>query len=267
MRRAGNPSHFLLDGPDPDGGPGTCAPHVSIFMFAAVVADLPAVLRALREVAGAAAPVAAVGSEYAHNPHGAPELYFERSPAWFDLQRRVVAAFEPLRRGRQREVDPAGTSLARVLDEHGAAGAASRRQLLTYGYDEITDDTDDRFRPHITLAWPQRAEPAVELASLPAASTAHGMFDQLAVHGMSAWGACTAPYGAVPLTGPRGAPPLSRRSPRRNGNPGQAGEPGPPRRASYRRLMPPGRSPAPGREPRGSRPSPALTGSPPRCPA
>ncbi|WP_128423413.1 MULTISPECIES: hypothetical protein [Frankia] len=204
MRRAGNPSHFLLDGPDPDGGPGVCAPHVSIFMFAATAADLPAALRTLHEVAGAAAPVAAVGSEYAHNPHGAPELYFERSPAWFDLQRRVVAAFEPLRRGRQREFDPAGTPLAGVLGDHGATGAARRRQLLTYGYDEITDDTDDHFRPHITLAWPERAEPAVELASLPAASTARGTFDRLAVYGMSAWGTCTAPYDVVPLTGPRG---------------------------------------------------------------
>ncbi|MCK9921053.1 2'-5' RNA ligase family protein [Frankia sp. AgPm24] len=203
MRHAGNPSHFVLAGSAPGGGTGVCAPHVSLFMLTADPADLPAVLRALRAVAAASAPVPAVGRAYTHNPHGAPELHFAGSPAWTALQRRVVAAFEPLRRGRQRTVDPAGVPLATVLADDNAATSARRRQLLTYGYDEITDDLDDRFRPHITLAWPERDSPAIPLDSLQPATDVQATFDHLAVHSMSAWGTCTVSHGTARLTGPR----------------------------------------------------------------
>lgn len=209
MRRIGNPSHFVLGGPLAGGGREAreareaCVPHVSVFMFAATGADLPEVLAALAAVAGETAAVDAVGSRYAHNPHGASELYFELSPAWTDLQRRVVAAFEPIRRGRLRAVDPAGTPIAGVIADRTAANAARRRQLLTYGYDEITDGTDDRFRPHITLAWPERPEPAVELAALPPAHGVRVTFDQLAVYGMSPWGTCTTAVGVARTRGRR----------------------------------------------------------------
>ncbi|MCK9902782.1 hypothetical protein CC117_00200 [Parafrankia colletiae] len=201
MRQIGNPSHFALGSDFPAGDAAVCAPHVSLFMFVATDADLPAVLAALADVASGVPPLDAVGARYAHNPHGAPELYFERSAAWFDLQRLVVSAFEPIRRGRLREVDPAGTPLSAVLADGGPRWAARRRQLLAYGYDEITDEVDDLFHPHITLAWPERAEPRVELGPLGRADGVRVTFDRLAVCGMSAWGTCTTLVGAATTTG------------------------------------------------------------------
>jgi hypothetical protein len=52
----------------------------------------------------------------------------------------------------------------------------------------------------VTLAWPQRAEPRVDLAGLPPASVFSDTFTDLALYGMSPWGTCTHLYDVFTLT-------------------------------------------------------------------
>jgi hypothetical protein len=202
MRQAGHPSRFQLGYPFPGvgslEGAGKCQPHVSLFMLAVAGPEIEEVLVAVRSVAAASPPFAVSGHEYRHNPQGAPELYFQLSAEWRDLQRAVVAAVEPLRRGRLRDVDPAGERIAELIERlrREESHGARLRQLLAYGYDEV----GERFNPHVTLAWPADAVP-VDLACLPAAVEFSGVLAHLAVYGMSGNGTCTTLYGAFPLTG------------------------------------------------------------------
>jgi hypothetical protein len=158
----------------------------------------------------------AEGVEYRHNPHGAVEVYFTKSPAWCDLQRAVIRSVEPLRRGRLREVDPSGARIHDLVDD-ASQEDSRRRQLLRYGYDEVADEEyggHDRFNPHITLAWPCDHDHRVALDGLPAPRSFSGLLTELAVFGMSAYGTCTKNYGVFSLrTGlraPAGGPPGGR---------------------------------------------------------
>ncbi len=213
MRRAGHPSRFQLGLPYPDPAPpgspaGACEPHVSLFMLAVTPPEVPGVLAAVRAVAATVAPIQATGREYRHNPQGAPELYFRRDHWWRALQGAVVAAVEPLRQGRLRERDPAGERLADLIQRlrRDEPDGARLRQLLRCGYDEISAGTDDRFHPHVTLAWPVDPTPDgtgwVELAGLPDPDQFRGGLTELAVYQMSGHGTCTTRHGGFPLTGP-----------------------------------------------------------------
>ncbi|TQM85596.1 hypothetical protein FHX81_8090 [Saccharothrix saharensis] len=207
MRAGGHRSRFRLGEPFDGGPPGPCAPHVSLFMLAVDDAEIGAVVDATRDVAAGLPALAAVGEEYRHNPVGAPELYFRRTADWIGLQRAVLEAVEPLRRGRLREVDPAGERIADVLADP-AADPARRRQLARFGYDEVTETwppgADDRFNPHVTLAWPEDPRFRVDLGGLPAATAFRGTLPGLAVYGMSPYGTCTTLYGLAPFGGSNG---------------------------------------------------------------
>jgi hypothetical protein len=199
MRQQEHPSHFRL-GESLSGDGGVCDPHVSLFMLPLEEPEINAAVQAVRSAAAASSAISAEGAEYRHNPQGAPELYFTKSAEWAAIQRAVVAAAEPLRRGRLRQVDPAGARLVDVIDRlrrdepHGA----QLHQLLTYGYDEVVDDQGDRFNPHVTLAWPKDTF-RVDLAGLPAAAQFSGVLSQLAVYGMSEYGTCTKLYASFSL--------------------------------------------------------------------
>lgn len=202
MRVGGSRSRFRLGVPFEDSPAGPCAPHVSLFMLAVDTSEIDDVVAATRSVAAGLTAPEVVGERYAHNPVGAPELYFRRNAAWVELQRAVLAAVEPLRRGRLRDRGPAGEVLADVLADP-AADPAQRRQLARFGYDEVTESwppgADDRFHPHVTLAWP--ADPAfrVGLTGLPAPSEFSGALPGLAVYGMDECGTCTTLYGRAPF--------------------------------------------------------------------
>jgi hypothetical protein len=200
-------SHFRLGesmGSDP-GEP--CAPHVSIFMLAVEAREIDDIFRTTREVAAALPAITAIGERYAHNPVGAPELYFRKTTEWIELQRSVIAAVEPLRRGRLRDTDPAGDRIRDLLDDR-RLDPVRRDQLIRFGYDEVTErwdppggGPDDRFTPHVTLAWPVEPSFRVELADLPPAHEFSGTLTSLAVYGMDRHGTCTTPYGTAPLAG------------------------------------------------------------------
>ncbi len=201
MATDGNASHFRLDEPFPGAGDAArCEPHISLFMLTVDSSEILGVGAALNQVAAHTPPLYAEGAEYDHNPYGAPELYFRRGASWAMLQRSVVAAVEPLRRGRLREVDPAGENLRDVVSNANPPDPGRVRQLAAYGYDEITDELDDRFRPHVTLAWPGRREPRVDLGGLPPASVFSDTFTHVALYGMSPWGTCTCAHGVFALT-------------------------------------------------------------------
>ena len=202
LAEAGRASAFRLGEPHPRGRPGSgpCEPHVSLFMLQVDEADLDEVRHAVATVAEAQPAVVAAGSHYRHNPQGAPELFFTRSPGWFALQQAVVSAVEPSRRGRLRDVDPAGASPAETIAvlRRDDPGSPQLDQLLRYGYDEITDARADRFNPHVTLAWPT-TEVRVDLAGLTAPEEFTGTLDDLVVYGMSPNGTCTSRLGAARL--------------------------------------------------------------------
>jgi hypothetical protein len=207
MRSQACASHFRLGEPytGRDGGP--CEPHVSLFMLAVDEDEVVDVLRATEKASWGCPTIHAEGHSYRHNPHGAPELYFHKTREWIELQRDVITAVEPLRRGRLRDVDPAG---ARILDlmTDPAQDAARRRQLDSFGYDEVTmtwdpagTDENDRFNPHVTLAWPVDPACQVDLGDLPHPSAFSGALTELAVYGMSPYGTCTTWFGTVHLGG------------------------------------------------------------------
>jgi hypothetical protein len=197
-----------------------CVPHVSLFMLAVAESEVGAVLAALEPVAAGCPPVAAEGVAYRHNPYGAPELYFARTPAWHRLQHAVIAAVEPLRRGRLRAADPSGADLAQLAGEPAetepvvggqAAGEQDRarvRQLRRYGYDEVSDADGDRFHPHVTLAWPVEGQLGGRLNGwrvgwdgLPAAGEFSGVLTELGVFTMGGYGTCVRRHGGHRLSG------------------------------------------------------------------
>ena len=201
LTHTGHASAFRLGEPHPDGpGSGPCEPHVSLFMLQVDEVDLDEVRHAVATVAEHQPAIAAAGSHYRHNPQGAPELFFTRSPGWFALQQAVVSAVEPSRRGKLRDVDPAGASPAETIAGLRRDDPANPQldQLLRYGYDEITDGRADRFNPHVTLAWPT-TEVRVDLAGLTVPEEFSGTLDDLVVYGMSPNGTCTSHLGAARL--------------------------------------------------------------------
>jgi len=200
MRAGGSASRFQLGKPFPGEG-GECEPHVSLFMLTVADAEVSAVVRVVERLATTLPVLDAEGAEYRHNPHGAVEVYFTKSPAWCDLQRAVIRSVEPLRRGRLREVDPAGTRIRDLVDD-ASREDSRRQQLLRYGYDEVADEENgghDRFNPHVTLAWPHDHDHRVDFDGLPAPRSFSGLLRELAVFGMSAYGTCTENYGVFSL--------------------------------------------------------------------
>jgi hypothetical protein len=209
MRSLAHPSTFQLGQPFRGVGDGgadadghACEPHVSLFMLRVDEAEIGAVLLAVEGVAARFPAVTAAGHRWAHNPHGAPELYFHRSAQWAALQQAVIAAAEPLRRGRLRERDPAGARLADLIETLRRDGSdpPRLRQLLACGYDEIADAGDDRFAPHVTVAWPVDHGFRVDLGGLPRPAAFDAVLTDVAVFGMRPNGTCTRRYGEYKLS-------------------------------------------------------------------
>jgi hypothetical protein len=148
-------------------------------------------VRVLDGLAANCSAIGAVGVDYRHNPCGAPEVYFTRTPEWHALQGKVIGAIGPLRQGRLRPTDPSGAPLDEVVSrlEREAPDSGQLRQLRAYGYDEVTDEHADRFHPHVTLAWPVDGC-RVGWHSLPPAAHFSGVLDQLAIFEMGRHGTC-----------------------------------------------------------------------------
>jgi hypothetical protein len=185
--------------PGRDGGP--CEPHISLFMLAVEHDEVPDVAAAVAASAAQVGPVTASAAEYRHNREGAPEVFFERSDEFRAVQRAVIAAAEPLRRGRIRELDPGGKPLSAVLADPNPDDPARVRQLRVYGFDDVSDEQDDRFNPHVTLTWPIDEASRVELAVLPPVTDFSGRLNDIALYGMAPRGTCTRRHGSWTLTG------------------------------------------------------------------
>ncbi len=192
---------FRLGRPFPGRDDGPCEPHISLFMMAVDATEVAEVAAAVAEAARTVAPVAASAVEYRHNHEGAPEVFFARSDEFRAVQRAVIAAAEPLRRGRIRDLDPGGNPLAAVLDDPDPDDPARVRQLRTYGFDDVSDDQDDRFNPHVTLTWPVDETSRVDLTPLRPAADFSGRLTDVALYGMAPNGTCTRRYGSWTLTG------------------------------------------------------------------
>ncbi|WP_162938470.1 hypothetical protein [Mycobacterium kyogaense] len=192
---------FRLGRPFPGRDDGPCEPHISLFMMAVDATEVVELAAAVADAARTVAPVAASAVEYRHNHEGAPEVFFARSDEFRAVQRAVIAAAEPLRRGRIRELDPGGKPLAAVLDDPNPDDPARVRQLRTYGFDDVSDDQDDRFNPHVTLTWPVDETSRVDLATLRPAADFSGLLTDVALYGMAPNGTCTRRFGSWTLTG------------------------------------------------------------------
>lgn len=165
--------------------------------------EIGEVLLALGPVAATQPAILATGCRWAHNPHGAPELYFRRSCQWAALQQAVVAAAEPFRRGRLRDRDPAGVRLGALVEalRRDNSDPGRLRQLLAFGYDEIAGAGGDRFRPHVTIAWPADSDFRVDLDGLPAPAAFDAELATLAVFALRRNGTCTRLYGSQAMSG------------------------------------------------------------------
>lgn len=201
MEAGGPSSHFQLGKPFPGAGVEDCEPHVSLFMLTVDEGEINGVTHAVERLAKTLPALNAEGAEYRHNPYGALEVHFTKSAAWRALQRAVITAIEPLRRGRLRTVDPSGTHIRDLVD-NASQEDPRRQQLLRYGYDEVADESTgghDRFSPHVTLAWPGDPDFRVALEGLPSVRVFSGLLTELAVFGMSAYGTCIKNYGTFSL--------------------------------------------------------------------
>jgi hypothetical protein len=201
MEKSGARACFRLGEPFPGHGEQPCEPHISVFMMAVEHHEITEVASALRATAATLSPVSAIGVEYRHNHEGAPELFYARSEAFRALQRGVVAAVEPLRRGRLRECGPGGETLAEIAAQRDPQDPARVRQLKRYGFDDISDERDDRFNPHLTLCWPHTPTPRVELSGLPQANQFSGLLAEVGLFGMTPNGTCTGRYAVVAVGG------------------------------------------------------------------
>ena len=199
MVAAGIEPAFTLGSPFPGAGRHeVCEPHVSLFMLEVGTADIPELVAALADIARAQAPLAAIGAYVAHNPEGAPELFFKATAEWRELQRAVIDRIEPLRRGRLRPTDPGGNSVAALI--RASADPDQARQLSRYGYDEVYDDAADRFRPHVTLAWPTVRRKPVDVSGFPTDALDH-VVSEVAVAAMHPYGTCTTIWSRSQLIG------------------------------------------------------------------
>ncbi|WP_185976294.1 hypothetical protein [Mycolicibacterium sp. 018/SC-01/001] len=180
---------------------GPCEPHISLFMMAIDDSEVPEVAAAVADAARTVAPVMASAIEYRHNHEGAPEVFFAKADDFRAVQHAVVTAAEPLRRGRIRELDPGGKPLAAILDDPDPDDPARVRQLRTYGFDDVSDEQDDRFNPHVTLTWPVDETSRVDLSALRPPQDFSGRLTDIALYGMAPNGTCTQRYGSWTLTG------------------------------------------------------------------
>lgn len=192
---------FRLGADFPGQSDGPCEPHVSIFMMAVEDYEVPEVGAALAEAARTCGPVTATATQYRHNHEGAPEVFFDQTNGFRAVQRAVVSAVEPLRRGRLREHGPGGEPLATIVDDPHPEDPARVRQLRRYGFDDVSDDEDDRFRPHVTLTWPRDESSRTDLFVLPSVDDFSCELGDLALYGMSPNGTCTTRHGSWTLTG------------------------------------------------------------------
>src|SRR5262249_60110566 len=108
-------------------------PHATLIMLTVDKDEIGDVLQPTEKASRRSAIIQPEGHSYRHNPHGAPELYFRKTPEWINLQREVITAVEPLRRGRLRDIDPSGARI-RDLMKDPTQDAARRRQLDRFGY-------------------------------------------------------------------------------------------------------------------------------------
>jgi hypothetical protein len=203
MEKGGSASYFQLGQPYPGHREERCEPHVSLFMLAVDEMEVDEVTYSVEQLAKTLPSLDAQAAEYGYNPHGAVEVYFTTSSAWCTLQRSVITAVEPFRRGRLRAVDASGARIRDVVD-HASLDDPRRQQLLRYGYDEVADQDrggHNRFSPHITLAWPRDHDHRATLHDLPDPRSLSGPLTELAVFGMSAHGTCTRNYGVFTLGG------------------------------------------------------------------
>jgi hypothetical protein len=201
MEAGGSSSHFKLGKPFTDAEVEHCEPHVSLFMLTVYEGEVEEVTHVIERLAKTLTAIEVKGAEYRHNPYGALEVHFVKSAAWRTVQRAVIAAVEPLRRGRLRAADPSGT---RILDLIGNASQddSRRQQLLRYGYDEVADESSgghDRFSPHVTLVWPGNPDFRVTPEGLPPVRLFSGLLTELAVYGMGDYGTCIKNYGTFSL--------------------------------------------------------------------
>jgi hypothetical protein len=192
---------FRLGEVFPGRADGPCEPHISLFMMAVDATEVPEVAAAVADAARSVPPIAASAVEYRSNREGAPEVFFARSDEFRAVQHAVITAAEPLRRGRIRELDPGGNPLAAVLDDPHPKDPARVRQLRAYGFDDVSDEQDDRFHPHVTLTWPVDETSRVDLATLRPAADFSGRLTDVALYGMAPKGTCTRRYGSWTLTG------------------------------------------------------------------
>ncbi|MFE2960966.1 hypothetical protein [Nocardia tengchongensis] len=197
MQQAGLDSQFVL-GESVPWGSERAEPHTSIFMLSVPRTMIPRLASALDRVAMSISPVDVVGERYAHNPFGAPEIYFRRTPQWHVLQGAVVTAFEPFREGRVRPTGPFGEPLRAMLAGAVAAEPERLQQLRQTGYDEI----GGRFNPHITEAAPTDPSFHVSFDTSPEPASVAGTLTTLALYRMGPYGTCLTNYHRAELHGP-----------------------------------------------------------------
>ena len=158
------------------------APHLTLYQVPVPLEGLVQLHDGLRVIADKepAITLACTGLSY-NSGEASLEARTEAPCALVDLQERVIALANPLRRGLLLDRDPAGNRVAELLAAPGVLGDNIRRT----GYAEVGDPrAGGLFRPHDTLNWFEpgtrvdvaREDTRVDLAALGGEYPALGIF-------------------------------------------------------------------------------------------
>lgn len=162
---------------------GEFYPHLSLYMGNFSQQNLWAAELLLVEIAKETLPLRLKAERYTQDlEQGMIEVTYENTGPITHLQKVVISALNPLRRGL-RERDPVGRVLRKWLP---TTTGEVRENLEQYGYDEI----GSHFRPHITFSRFIRRDLRVDTADLPLLAAYDGVFPRLGLFEMGEHGTC-----------------------------------------------------------------------------
>jgi hypothetical protein len=166
------------------------APHLTLYQVPHLIKDMPEADRRLAAIASATATFALEATGCAYNEGEASfEISYGNTSQLTELQERIIAALNPLRRQLLLERDPAGKDVKQLL--RTSEGVLHDNLRIT-GYAETGDPAEGGlFRPHVTTNWFEpgtridlEGEPLVPLATLS------GSFPSLGIYVLGPYGTC-----------------------------------------------------------------------------
>lgn len=165
------------------------APHLTLYQAAIPARNLDPLLEQFAPLSQQLAAPHGQATRYAFNASEASyEVQYAVTDELVAWQNEVISIANPLRDELFLERDPAGNTIAELLQSEGIFG----ENLRQTGYAEVGDPRQGGlFRPHATLNWFKLGTQVDENdRNLPAISNLEGSFPALGVYLLGPYGTC-----------------------------------------------------------------------------